>query len=161
MQPPEPPEISTVEVVPAEPTDADKAAMAQLSADSGRPLPEAVYVVKVRLKTKPEATSMAWRLYVGDMLIPKYWEYADGIYFTVLDPQFLSDHKGAPLRFSQDEVDFHDTGMKLAAPRGRATPSKSAAKSAKGRAPRLPQQADVLKQARPRSWARKQSPGRR
>jgi len=31
---------------------------------------------------------MAWALYVNDVLIPKYWEYDEGIYFTVLDPQF-------------------------------------------------------------------------
>jgi hypothetical protein len=79
---------------------------------------------------------------VNDVLIPKYWEYEEGIYFTVLDPQFFADHKGKRFRFSQNRVDFHDTGMKLAAP---AAPSKSKGKAAKSKTAGLPLQADVLK----------------
>jgi len=88
---------------------------------------------------------MAWALYVNDVLIPKYWEYDEGIYFTVLDPQFFADHKGKRLRFSQNGVDFQDTGMKLPAPTAPATASKSKRKSAKGKTAQLPLQADVLK----------------
>ena len=148
MQPPAPPKITAVEVVAAQPTEADSAAMAQLSAETNRSLPQVAYVVKVRLKTKPPVTSMAWALYVSDVLIPKYWEYEDGIYFTVLDPQFFADHKGKRLRFSQNGIDFFDTGMKLAAPTAPAAASKAngkAARSSKGKAARLPLQADVLK----------------
>jgi hypothetical protein len=143
MQQPKPPKITAVEVVAAQPTEADSAAIAHLSAESNRSLPQVVYVVKVRLKTKPPATSMAWALYVGDVLIPKYWEYSEGIYFTVLDPQFFADHKGKRLRFSHDGVDFHDTGMKLAAPT--AVESKSKGVAAKSKPATLPLQADVLK----------------
>ena len=138
MQPPKPPKITAVEIIAAQPTEADSAAIAHLSAESNRSLPQVVYVVKVRLKTKPPATSMAWALYVNDVLIPKYWEYEEGIYFTVLDPQFFADHKGKRLRFSQNGVDFYDTGMKLAAP-------PTAAPKSKGKSARLPLQADVLK----------------
>ncbi len=145
MQPPTPPNITTVEVTAAQPTEADRAAIAHLSAESNRSLPQVVYVVKVRLKTKPPATSMAWRLYVNDVLIPKYWEYEEGIYFTVLDPQFFADHKGKRLRFSLDGVDFHDTRMKLPAPTAPAAASKSKGKAAKNKPARLPLQADVLK----------------
>jgi hypothetical protein len=143
MQPPKPPKITAVEVVAAQPTEADRAAIAHLSAESNRSLPQVVYVVKVRLKTKPPATSMAWALYAGDVLIPKYWEYPEGIYFTVLDPQFFADHKGKRLRFSQNGVDFYDTGMKLAA--ANAVESKAKGKAARGKAAPLPLQADVLK----------------
>ena len=132
----------TVEVVAAQPTEADSAAIAHLSAESNRSLPQVVYVVKVQLKTKPPATSMAWALYVDDVLIPKYWEYAEGIYFTVMDPQFFADHKGERLRFSQDGVDFHDTGIKL------PTNAPAAASDPKVRRPSktaVPLQADVLK----------------
>src|SRR5215470_4535652 len=154
MQPPAPPKITAVEVVAAQPTEADSAAIAHLSAETNKSLPQLVYVVKVRLKTKPPATSMAWALYVHDVLIPKYWEYKDGIYFTVLDPQFFADHKGKRLRFSQNGVDFFDTGVRLAAPRAPAAESKrKTARSARGKgarssgasAARLPLQADVLK----------------
>jgi len=142
MEPPVPPKITGVEVIAAQPTEADSAAIAHLSAQLNRSLPQVVYVVKVPLKTKPPATSMAWALYVNDVLIPKYWEYEKGIYFTVLDPQFFADHKGKRLRFSQNGVDFHDTGIKLPAP---AAASKSKGKATKGKTVRLPLQADVLK----------------
>jgi hypothetical protein len=142
MQPPKPPKITAVEVIAAQPTEADSAAIARLSAELNRSLPQVVNVVKVRLKTKPPATSMGWALYVNDVLIPKYWEYNDGIYFTVLDPQFFADHKGKRLRFSQDGVHFYDGGVKLPAP---VAASKSKKKAAKSKAARLPLQADVLK----------------
>jgi hypothetical protein len=124
MQPPTPPKISGVEVEAAEPTEADSAAIARMSADTNRSLPEVAQVVKVRLESKPPVTSMAWRLYVNDVLIPKYWEYEDGIYFTVLDPQFFSDNKGKQLRFSLNGIDFFDTGVKLSAPTAPAAASK-------------------------------------
>jgi hypothetical protein len=145
MQPPAPPKITAVEVVAAKPSEADSAASARLSAETNRSLPQVAYDVKVRLKTKPPVTSMAWALYVNDVLIPKYWESEDGIYFTVLDPQFFADHKGKRLRFSQDGVNFHDTGIKLPAPTAPAAASKSKGKATKGKTVRLPLQADVLK----------------
>jgi hypothetical protein len=143
MQAPVPPKIAAVEVVAAEPTDADRAAIARTKQAE----PQAVYVVKVKLKEKPPVTSMAWGLYVGDVLIPKYWEYADGIYFTVLDPQFFADNKGKQLRFSHDGIEFFNTGVKLAVPPKAETAESKARGKAKGKPKpaRLPSQADVLK----------------
>ncbi|MFK4655852.1 hypothetical protein ABIF97_005786 [Bradyrhizobium japonicum] len=128
---PEPPKIAAVEVVAAQPTEADRAAIAPLGVTE----PKAVYVVKVKLEAKPPVTSMAWALYVNDELVSKYWEYADGIYFTVTDPQFFTRHQGKQLRFSQNGTDFFDTGVKL-------MPAPSVAD---GNAIGLPLQADVLK----------------
>jgi hypothetical protein len=145
MEAPTPPKITGVEVVAAQPTEAESAKIAQLSAETNRSLPQVAYVVKVRLKTKPPVTSMGWALYVNDVRIPKYWEYDEGMYFTVLDPQFFVDHKGKRLRFSQNGVDFHDTGMKLPAATAPAVASKSKRKVAKSRTARLPRQSDVLK----------------
>jgi len=142
MQALKPPKITAVEAVAAQPTEADSAAIAHLSAELNRPLAQVVYVVKVRLKAKPPATSMAWALYVNDVLIPKYWEYDKGIYFTVLDPQFFTDHKGKRLRFSQNGVDFYNTGIKLPAP---VAASKSKRKAPKSKTVRLPLQSQVLK----------------
>lgn len=130
MQLPEPPKIAAVEVVAAQPTETDRAAIAHMGVKES---PEAVYVVKVRLKAKPPVMSMAWALYVDDEFVPKYWEYKDGFYFTVFDPKFFTRHKGKKLRFSQNGTDFFDTGVKLTAP---------AASSA---AAELPLQSDVLK----------------
>jgi hypothetical protein len=95
--------------------------------------PGAVYVVKVRLKEKPPVTSMAWALYVDDERVSKYWEYPDGIYFTVFDPQFFIRHQGKQLRFSQNGTDFFDTGVKLTAPASSAVAAK------------LPLQSEVLR----------------
>jgi hypothetical protein len=145
MQAPEPPKITGIEVVAAQPTEAESAKIAQLSAETNRALPQVAYVVKVRLKTKPPVTSMGWGLYVNDVRVPKYWEYDEGIYFTVLDPQFFTEHKGKRLRFSQNGVDFYDTGMKLAAATEPRVPSKSKRKAAKSKTVRLPLQSDVLK----------------
>jgi len=86
MQLPELPKIAAVEVVPAQPTEADRAAIAHM----GLKQPKAVYVVKVRLKAKPPVTSMGWALYVGDERVSQYWEYKDGIYFVVFDPSSSS-----------------------------------------------------------------------
>jgi hypothetical protein len=130
MQLPEPPKIAAVEVVPAQPTEADRAAIAHM----GMKEPKAVYVVKVRLKAKLPVTSMAWALYVGDERVSKYWEYKDGIYFVVFDPQFFVAHKGKRLRFSQNDTDFFDTEAELA-------PAPSVVES---NAIKLPPQADVL-----------------
>jgi hypothetical protein len=132
MQPPEPPKITAVEVVAAQPTEADRAAIAHMGLKES---PEAVYVVKVRLKAKPPVTSMAWALYVEDELFPKYWEYTDGVYFTVFDPEFFTRHKGKQLRFSQNGIDFFDTGVMLTSP----------APPAEGNAAKLPLQTDVFK----------------
>jgi hypothetical protein len=131
MEPPTPPKITGIEVEAAKPNEADSMKIAQMSSDTNQSLPQVAQVVKVRLRAKPPATSMAWRLYVDDVLIPKYWEYEDGIYFTVLDPQFFSDHKGQPLRFSQDGVDFFETGMKFPAASEPAADAKSPSKAAK------------------------------
>jgi hypothetical protein len=113
MQLPEPPKIAAVEVIAAQPTETDRAAIAQMGVKES---PKAVYVVKVRLKAKPPVTSMAWALYVDDELVPQYWEYTGGMYFTVLDPHFFTRHKGKQLRFSQNGTDFFHTGVKLPAP---------------------------------------------
>jgi hypothetical protein len=144
MQTPTPPKVAAVEVVTAQPTEADSAVLAHLSALTDRSLPQEAYVVKIRLKSKPPATSMAWALYADDVLIPKYWEYKDGIYFVVLDPDFFAENKGKRLRFSQDGIDFHDTGMKLAAPTKAVAAAKSRSKTTDRRA-RLPTQAEILK----------------
>jgi hypothetical protein len=156
MQPPKPPNITGVEIVPAQPTDADSAAIAYLSARLNRSLPQVVHVVKVQLKVKPPATSMAWALYVDDELIPKYWEYDEGIYFTVLDPQFLADHKGERLRFSRDGVHFHDTGIRLPGSSVAKAP-KARGKAGKSKSPRLPSQADVLASATTQKPAQRRS----
>jgi hypothetical protein len=97
-------------------------ALTHLSAHAEASMPPVAYVVKVKLESRLPATSLGWALYVNDVRIPKYWEYEDGIYFTVTDPNFFAEHKGERLRFSHDGAEFHDTGVKLPGAPVSATP---------------------------------------
>lgn len=133
-----PPKVVALEVVAAEPTDADRKAIAHLSAQASKSLPEVTYLVKVRLEKVPPATSAGWALYVNDFRIPKYWEYKHGIYFKVFDPQFFADHQGKQLRFSHNGSEFVDTGVQLPA-------HGSITTKAKADAIKLPPQSEFLK----------------
>jgi hypothetical protein len=92
-------------------------------------------VIKIQLETMPPATSSGWALYIDEFRIPKYWQYKDGIYFKVHDPQFLADHDGEPLRFSADGAEFIETGLTLTAREVGSSPKQ---------ARDLPRQDDVL-----------------
>ena len=152
MQPIAPPEVTGVEVVAAQPTETDRIVMAHRSARLDEAPGDVAYVVKIKLKSRPPASSSGWALYVGDQLIPKYWEYSGGIYFTVVDPRFFTEHKGKRLRFSQNGVAFPNTGKTLSAAPAVTTPtgdrtaraSRRTARSAR-RPTALPTQAEVLK----------------
>ncbi len=137
MQRSSPPKAVAVEIVPTQPTAADTAAIAHLSARDSKSLPGVTYLVTVRLATVPQPTSHGWALYVNDFRIPKYWAYKGGIYFKVFDREFLEAHHGQPLRFSPNGTDFIDTGVKL--------PLHPGAQSQAGRLTDLPLQDDVLK----------------
>lgn len=136
MKPSKPPRVIGVEVVATQPTEADEAAIAYLSEQAGKPLPQVTYLVKVRLKEIPPATSHGWALYLDDFRVPKYWEYKHGIYFKVFNPQFIEDLKGASLRFSPNGTDFIDTRVKLTV--------RKAAGKAVNRAKTLPSQEEAL-----------------
>jgi hypothetical protein len=132
------PQVVGVEVVAARATEADSAMVAHLEASQKKSLPGVAYIVKIRLKALPAATSQGWALYVDKLRIPKYWTYRQGIYFKVFDPQFFAEHKGRKLRFSQNGTDFVDTRLKLA-------PPPEAKKGSPRTTARLPLQDDVLK----------------
>jgi hypothetical protein len=65
MQPSTPPNAAAVEVVATQPTEADTASIAQLSAEASKSLPPVAYLVKVRLEEMPPVTSEGWALYIG------------------------------------------------------------------------------------------------
>jgi hypothetical protein len=130
--------VAAVEVVAAQPTESDRSVIAHMKSTTNQPLPDAAYLVKIRLEEIPPATGRGWALYVDDERIPKYWAYKDGIYFKVFDPSFFSRHDGQAIRFSLNGADFVDTGKKLTHPK--AEVSKAASDATK-----LPLQADVMK----------------
>jgi hypothetical protein len=141
------PKVVSVEVIAAQPTDADRAMSAQLSAETQRSLPDAAFIVRIRLETIPPATGQGWALYVGDTRIPKYWEYPGGIYFKVLDGAFLGEHQGEKLRFSENGETFVDTGRTLPGPRTSRAKGVAAARV-------LPTQSEVLSDVAPARPAR-------
>ena len=111
-----PPHAVALEVVAARPTGADEAAIAHLRRTTDRDIAAVAHLVLVRLEAIPPATSSGYALYVGNFRVPKYWEYRDGIYFKVYDPQFLTEHAGEPLRFSANGTEFIETGLALTIP---------------------------------------------
>src|SRR5262245_44053297 len=131
------PKVVSVEVVPARPTETDRSMIAKLSVEVNRSIPDTAFIIKIGLEEIPPPTAHGWALYVGDTRIPKYWQYSGGIYFKVLDEEFLADHQRQKLRFSDNGVDFIDTGAKLPAP-GAGGATRKAETS------RLPLQSDVL-----------------
>ena len=132
MPPALPPTAVAVEVHAAQPTPADSAAIAHLSARDRTALPEVTYLVRLRFDKMPEPTSHGWALYVGEFRIPKYWETKDGIYFKIPDRRFFDEHAGQALRFSSNGTEFVDTGLKLPRPESH-------------HGSRLPRQEDVLR----------------
>ena len=144
------PKVVSVEVVAAQPTETDKTMIAQLAAEAQRSLPERALIVKVRLRTIPPATGHGWALYVGKTRIPKYWEYPGGIYFKVLDEEFLSKHQGQALRFSENGTEFIETGVRLPGPRARRARRPVAVGE-------LPLQSDVLSEPAPARAVRRRA----
>lgn len=142
------PKVTSVEVVAARPTETDSTMIAQLAAETRRQISEAAFIVKIGLDKIPPATGHGWALYVGDTRIPKYWEFPGGIYFKVLDEEFLAEHQGEKLRFSENGTDFIDTGKKLPGPG-----ASRATRAADVR--RLPLQSDILNQPVSSRGARK------
>jgi hypothetical protein len=159
-----PPKAISAQVVATQPTAADKPMLASLSSELNRSLPASAFIVKIKLDKVPEPTGAGWALYVGDTRIPKYWEYPGGIYFKVLDDTFLAEHRGKPLRFSQDDRTFVKTGVKLPGPE---SPGPTDSRRARG----LPLQSEVLNETvrtrsrsarkSARASARKRRPGKK
>ena len=120
---------------------------------------ETAFIVKVRLEKIPPATGHGWALFVADTRIPKYWEYAGGIYSKVLDDEFLSAHQGERLRFSENGADFVDTGVRLPGPGTRRDRRPRAIRD-------MPLQSEVLadsapaRAARPRAVRKRARPAR-
>jgi hypothetical protein len=115
--PASPPVAVAVEVVAAQPIEADAAALAPVRRGRDPEATPITYLVKVRLAAVPPATGFGWALYVRDFRIPKYWQYVAGIFFKIYDPQFFADHAGGALRFSADAgAHFIETGLTLSRP---------------------------------------------
>ena len=114
-----PPKIAAVDIIPAQPTEADRHAIAHLSGLDVKKLEDVAYLVKVQFEELPAVTSQGWALYLGDYRVPKYSAYKEGIYFKVFDPHFFTEHDGDPIRFSLDGSNFIETKKKLVHPKAK------------------------------------------
>ena len=131
-------QVLQVDVVPARPTEADSKFIAHARSTTRRELEPVAYIVRLRLQSQPAPTGAGWALFVGDLRIPKYWEYPGGIYFKVYDPAFFDEHADSPVRFSADHGQtFQETGLTLGRP--------SRPDAATTRTTDLPEQTDVLR----------------
>jgi len=108
-----PPRVEAVQIVVTRPTVPDHRTLAHLREAEKRDLENAVYLVKLRLETVPQPSSLAWALYLRNERVPQCWAYKHGIFFKVFDPQFLERRDGHELRFSLNGSDFVDTGHRL------------------------------------------------
>jgi hypothetical protein len=130
--------VLQVDVVPTRPTEADAKFITHTRDTTGRDIEPVAYIVRLRLQSQPPPTGAGWALYVGNLRIPKYWEYPGGIYFKVYDPTFFDEHAQDPVRFSSDHGQtFQETGQTLGHP--------SRPETATAGTPDLPEQSDVLR----------------
>jgi len=131
MQLPEPPKITSVEVVAAQPTEADHAAIAHMGVKG----PAAVYVVKVRLKAKPPVTSMAWRCMLATNSSRNTGSTRTAFISPSSTPSSSSGTRGSSCASRRTASTSQTTDVKL-------VPAPSVAER---NAIKLPLQADVLK----------------
>jgi hypothetical protein len=131
-------QVLQVDVVATRPTETDTKFIIHAGSTTRRELEPVAYIVRLRLESQPPATGAGWALFVGDLRIPKYWEYPGGIYFKVYDPAFFDEHAQDPVRFSSDlGQTFQETGLTLGHP---SRPETATAGTSD-----LPEQSDVLR----------------
>lgn len=110
------PEVESVEVIAAQPKRADMKCLDVLRATTDSVVEDQVFIIKVLFKESPPITSMGLELYVGDQIIPKYWSLEKGIFFKVIEPEFLEKNAGSDISFATPDGERVATGIKLEVP---------------------------------------------
>ncbi len=105
--------IKRIQIVPVKPEPSDERKLAHFRETLKLPLEPVLYLVKVYLAEPLPTTSSGYSLYVGQERIQRYTEFPGGIYFNILNPQFIDKHQGETLRFSVDGETFIETESKL------------------------------------------------
>jgi hypothetical protein len=113
MTAPNPPKVSSVQIMPVQPEPADEARIAFLRANRNLPLEDVLYLAKIYLEGELPVEGEGYALYVGDEWIRKYWGFNGGIFFNVYDPRFVEEHAGQAIRFTRDHKSFIDAGVQF------------------------------------------------
>ncbi len=113
MTAPNPPKVSSVQIVPVQPEPADESRIAFLRANQNLPLEDVLYLVKVYLEEELPVEGQGYALYVGDDWVQKYSGFNGGIFFNVYDPGFVEEHAGQTIRFTRDHESFIETGVQF------------------------------------------------
>ena len=109
------PHVREVQIVPVQPEAAERRTLDFRRRQDAVELEDMVFLVKIYLEQPLKPTGAGYALYLGDDRVQKYSAFKGGLYFNVYDPRFLQQRAGAPIRFTIDDRDFIDTGVRLPA----------------------------------------------
>ena len=133
--------LTGIQLLLARPEEADLRKIRHYAAARGVEAEEVSYIVKLYMETSPVHDTMGMELYVGDQPIHRYFQFKNGIYFKVNDPQELFSLRGREVRFRRPGMDeFISTGIRVPAAEETAEGALRAASPAE-----LPTQEEVLR----------------
>ncbi len=106
--------LTSIQLLPTRPEVADLRKIQHYAAASGSEMEEVSYLVKLYTGDSLPQNSLGVELYVGDRLIRQYFQFKNGIYFKVNDPQQLAALQGQEIRFRRrGEEEFIPTGIRV------------------------------------------------
>lgn len=91
--------LTAIQLLPARPEMADLRKIQHYATATGSEIAEVSYLVKLYTENSLPQNSLGVELYVGDQLIRQYFQFKNGIYFKVNDPQQLAALQGQEVRF--------------------------------------------------------------
>jgi hypothetical protein len=104
--------LTAIQLLLARPETADLRRLHHYAAETGTPVEEVSYLVKLYIDSSPIYDSTGFELYVGEERIRKYSQFTNGIYFVVNDPRQLSALGGQEVRFRRPgSEEFIHTGV--------------------------------------------------
>lgn len=106
--------LTAIQLLPARPEMADLRKIQHYATVAGSEIEAVSYLVKLYTGNSLPQDSLGVELYVGDQLIRQYFQFKNGIYFKVNDPQQLVALRGQEVRFRRrgDEELIH-TGIRV------------------------------------------------
>lgn len=106
--------LTGIQLLPVRPEVADLRKIQHYAAATGAEMEEVSYLVKLYTGNFLPQDSLGVELYVGDRLIRQYFQFKNGIYFKVNDPQQLEALRGQEVCFRRrgEEERVH-TGIRV------------------------------------------------
>ncbi|MFM7448300.1 MAG: hypothetical protein ACKO24_06865 [Leptolyngbyaceae cyanobacterium] len=133
--------LTAIQLLPAQPEAADLRKIHHLAAATETPIQEVSYIIKLYTGSSLPQNSLGVELYVGNQPIRQYFQFKNGIYFKVNNPDQLAALQGQEVRFRRPGLDqFVNTGIQV--PIMEAGDRRSLLEPAA----QLPSQAEVLQE---------------